>query len=73
MTASSAPPLVTVVGRNFVFLHNDREVWDCSPLDADDAGRIVVEQLSEKRWFTGSHRHQFAALVADSFDDAGGR
>ncbi|MEG3156840.1 hypothetical protein ACKVMH_02880 [Lysobacter zhanggongensis] len=65
---SGATSLVEVAGKHFVFfLHNGREVWSCIPLDAGDAERIVVEQLSEKNWFTGSHREQFAALVADRF------
>lgn len=63
-TANSRVQLVTVDGKLFVFMHEGREVWDCEPLDADDAGRIVAEQLSEKKWFTADHHEQFVMLVA---------
>lgn len=64
-------PLVKMDGRHFVFLHNGREIWDCDPLGADDAELLMDEILSEKRWFTDSHREQFAKLVTDHFGSGG--
>ena len=64
--ALRAPPLVKKEGRVYVFLSNTREVYDCEPMDAGEALRMI-RNLAMRSWVTKGHLELFAFLTAEQF------